>query len=459
MKLKELIERKKREIATLTKRYNDTADELNAQRESDAPDETVIEAARSRQTEVFADLERAQAELAELDRELEQASAVERLQAEVHPTDAERDARPQQERIGVSEPNPVYRRDNTREVSYFRDLYEVTRGSTEARDRLAASQERAGTSTIGNGGEFAPPAWLTQDFVLKARAGRVTADLAHKENLPAGVSSINIPKADGFGDVAVTQTQNTTITETTVTTTSVSSGIAEITGKQTVPIALLRQSGVALDPIILGDLAAAYAVRLDKQVISGSGSNGQLKGLLTAGTTITYTTTQPAVVSTSATNSFSTKVLGAKTAVQRGRILPPDVIVMTPARWNWILNHLDKNDRPLVAADGPGVNQPAVTGSPVSEGYAGTFQGLPVYVDPNIPEDRGTGTNQDVVFVMRADDLWLWESDVEERSFDATLAAQNSILFRVLGFAAFIGNRHAASVQFIDGTGLVAPTF
>ena len=311
----------------------------------------------------------------------------------------------------------------------------------------------------GAGGEFAPPLWLIEDFVELARPGRITADLIGSETLPAGVASINIPKISAGAGVGVTVTQNTTITETNVTTTSVSSGITEVTGKQTVSLALLRQSGTPLDRIILADLAEAYAVMLNTQVISGSAANGQLRGLITAGTAVTFTTTQPAVVSATAVNSFYMKVLQAQSTLAGARYLPADAIVMHPRRWAWVLGALDSSNRPLVVPSGAGSNQVGVSSALAAQGYAGEMLGLPVYVDPGIPTNLGTGTNQDVVFVLRKSDLQLWESAVETASFDATYADQNSILYRVLGFSAFIPHRHQASVQVIGGTGLVAPTF
>lgn len=397
------------------------------------------------------------------------------LDGQIAQVEAERDADAEQQRAAEvrtpaagapaarvgNEPNPVYRKGDT-EHSYFRDLYDANRGGFEgdaARQRLAQSQERAASSTAGSGSELAPPLWLIDDFVEIARAGRVTADQMNVRPLPQGISSVNVPKLTGNTTPAVTQTQNTTITEGSFTTTSVSSGIAEISGKQTVSIALLRQSGTPLDDIIISDLATAYAVTLDTQVISGSGANGQLRGLITAGTTVTYTTTLPSVVSVTAANSFYSKLLKGKSTLATDRKLPADKIIMTPARWDWILSALDSSNRPLVVPEGPAFNQAAATGEPVAEGFAGRILGLPVYVDPNIPQNLGAATNQDVVFVLRTADMWLWESELETASFDATLAAQNSVLFRVLGFAAFIPDRFQASDQVIAGTGLVAPTF
>ena len=453
MNLKELIERKTRERNAAALAYNELGSELDKLREA-----TEIDAARE------AELVEQRASKSALVKELD--AAIERYEAEAR-SDAEISLRSEQvveapvQRAQVTEKaNPVYRKDDP-EVSYFRDLYNARHmGDEKARQRLIASQEtRAATTTAANGGSFAPPLWLVDDFVALARAGRVTADRMNIETLPEGVSSINIPKLTGGADVAVVQTQNTTITESTVTSTSVSSGITEIAGKQTVSIALLRQSGTPIDRIILGDLAAAYAATLDGQVIAGSNANGQLRGLITAGTTVTYTSTQPSVVSTTAADSFYGKVLSASAAMFSSRYAGPDTIVMHPRRWNWVLNALDSSLRPLVVPGGPAFNQVAIGSGAVGEGYAGELLGLPVYVDPNIPTNIGTSTNQDVVFVLRTADLWLWESQIETASFDATLAAQNSVLFRALGFSAFIPHRHAASVQVISGTGLVAPTF
>ena len=448
----ELIARKHTELNSKISIHNDLVEELNELRGQDAPDETKVESVRTRKAAAAADVEKLRGVIAELEND--------KREVDEFLADSKTTVRTTTENTEVrvtSEPNPVYRKDDT-EVSYFRDLVAVRAGGREgqsASERLV----RAQTTVAGAGGEFAPPLWLVDEFVALARAGRVTADQVVGHDLPEGVSSINIPKVSGGGATAVVQTQNTTITEQSMTTTSVSSGITEISGKQTVSIALMRQSGIPIDNIIVADLAAAYAVNLDTQVINGANASGELRGLITAGTTITYTTTVPSVVSVTAANSFYSKILGAKSAVESGRKLPADKIIMTPTRWNWVLSALDTGNRPLVVPNGPAFNQAAVTGAPAAEGFAGTLLGLPVYTDPNIPANLGAATNQDVVFVLRSSDIHLWESDVEATSFDATLADQNSILFRVLGFAAFIPHRHQASVQVISGTGLVAPTF
>jgi HK97 family phage major capsid protein len=366
--------------------------------------------------------------------------------------------------VVTSEPNPVYRKDNAHEVSYFRDIARAGLGGAQgidARERLAQSQERALSTGTGAGGQFAPPLWLVEDFVELARPGRVTADSVAKQDLPAGVSSVNLPKVATGSSTAVQATQNVAVSQTDLTTSSVSSGITTIAGKQIVSLQLLNQSGIPFDQVILGDLARDYAVQLDKQVISGTGANGQLQGITTLSgvNAVTYTTSTPKVVDgTTAANSFYNVVVKAAAAIKTARYVAPSVIIMHPNRWAWIQEALDNNARPIVAVESNAYNVLGAADAAAAQGATGSFAGIPVFTDANIPVNGGTGTNQDEVIVMRGDDLWLYESPIQSESFDATYADQVSVLFRVVGFSAFLPNRYLASISLISGTGLVAPS-
>lgn len=455
--INDLLARKQKNLADLVASYNTDVEKLNELRGQDAPDEQAVKDLKARKDATHAQIDTLRGEIMSLEIEARVDSEVSKLQGVVS-EERQAPAEKREEALIVSESNPVYRKGDS-STSYFRDIFDAARGDRGAGDRLARSQEvRTATTVAGAGGTFAPPLWLVEDFVAIARAGRVTADLGNVASLPGGVSSVNVPKVTGNSLPAVTETQNTSITQSNFTTTSVSSGIATISARQTVSLELLSQSGVPIDQVILSDLAAGYAVTLDSQVISGSGSAGQLRGLLTAGTTVTYTSAAPAVVSVTAANNFYTKVLAAASTMHGTRFLAPQAIVMHPRRWAWTLAGLDGSNRPIVTAGNPSFNAIGVGGAPVAQGYVGDLGGIPVFVDPNIPTNLGAGTNEDRVLVLRTDDLWLWESETQSASFDATLAAQNSVLFRVLGFAAYIPDRHQASVQVIAGTGLVAPT-
>jgi HK97 family phage major capsid protein len=360
----------------------------------------------------------------------------------------------------------TYAPDNYRH-SFFDDLFTAQRGDASAALRLAQNNDavretRAGdlTTVAGAGGTFAPPAWLIDQFVALARPGRVTADLMHREPMPMGVSSLNLPKISGGTATGVQATQNSALTDTAMTTTSVSSGIVLIGGKQIISRQLLDQSpGGSFDRIVLQDLAADYAKQLNQQVISGSGANGQLRGIasVTGGTTITFTTASPKVVDgTTAANSFYNVVIKAVTNVAQNRFAPATAIIMRPDRWGWVLEALDTSNRPLVVPDGPVFNGLGISSEPVAAGAAGTLAGLPVYLDPLVPSTWNSSTNQDAVFVLRSSDMWLYESELELQVFSETYADNFSLLARALAYSAFLPDRQPASVGVIQGSGLTA---
>lgn len=364
----------------------------------------------------------------------------------------------------IAEPNPVYRKGST--DSFFRDLAVAQKPNMfgheaeEARTRLVKSQEtRAGdmTTVAGAGGEFAPPLWLINDFVALARPGRVTADLLNHDVLPSGVSSINLPKVATGVTVAVQATQNSAVSDTAMTTTSVSSGITTLAGKQIISLQLIQQSGIPFDQVILQDLAKAYAVQLDTQVLYGTNANNQLRGLVGVAVNNAFTTASPAPASVTAANSLYYVVSKAAAAIQAAIYQPADAIVMHPNRWAWILGSVDANSRPLVIPNGAAFNPVGTTDAPAAQGPVGSFGGYAVYTDPNISLTANSATNQDEIYVLRRDALWLYESALQAASFDATYADNLSLLFRVHGYAAFIPNRYTGAVQSIRGTGLVAP--
>jgi len=190
--------------------------------------------------------------------------------------EAKRSASAAEARIGFSEPigiggavasgGETYHRGAT-SPSWFRDLWHAQRGDADASDRLRRSNREVGMesralgntgATGGSGGEFAPPAWLLDQYVKLARPGRVTADLFHREDLPMGVSSVNIPKIATGTTVAQQTTQNTAVAQTDITSTSLSSGVITLAGKQVCSQQLLDQGGIRVDEVILSDLSRGF---------------------------------------------------------------------------------------------------------------------------------------------------------------------------------------------------------
>jgi HK97 family phage major capsid protein len=363
----------------------------------------------------------------------------------------------------TSEPE-IYRSGNGGR-SYFRDLHLArNKNDRDAIDRLARNdraraadlEKRSLTTTNGQVGEFVPPLWLEDAFVRYARPGRITANLTPTFDLPAGTDSINVPKITGGTATAIQATQNSAVNQTDMQTTSISSSITTIAGGQTVSLQLIEQSPLNVDDIVLQDLAADYAVKLNTFVVSGSGTSGQPMGILTLSGTnaVTFTSTTPTL------GLLYSKVAGAIQAVHTKRFLPPDTIIMHPTRWAWCVAQLDGQSRPLVVpnAGGP-FNAVGNLSENASQGFVGSMMGLPIYVDATLPTNLGTGTNQDAIIVARMADLMLWESNVRAEAFPQTYANQMSIFVRLYNYMSFQPARFPQSISTINGTGLTAPSF
>jgi HK97 family phage major capsid protein len=395
----------------------------------------------------------AQAEVREID------ARVAELDAEVRADDAAAEMAKRYAPSGVrvtSEPE-IYTR-NAGSPSYFRDMWLVQkRGDRDAMERLARNnvaqgETRAISTTDGAGGELVPPKWLVDEYVKLARPGRVSADRVPTSELPAGTDSINVPKVATGTATAQQTSQNTGVQQTDLTTTSISSPVITIAGGQTLSLQLIEQSPLNVDDMVLSDLAAAYAVNLNTEVLSGSGAAGHITGIFTLSGTNAVT------CGTADAKTVYSSVAAGISQVHGNRFLPPDAIVMHPRRWNWLLAQSDTTNRPLVvAAPQAPMNTLASPGAIASEGYVGTMLGLPVYVDALIPVNIGAGTNQDRIIVARFADLRLYEGNVKAEAFAQTYANQLSVFVRLYNYASFQPARFPKSISIIDGVGLVAP--
>jgi len=363
----------------------------------------------------------------------------------------------------VSEP-AIYTRDSAmRGRSYIKDLIRFRLGEDtdgQATERIRRHEQdvrtnaeyRAINTTDGTGGYAVPPAWLMDQYIALARPGRAFANLVTNEALPAGTNSINIPKLLTGTTTAIQATQNTGASQTDLTDTSVQANVMTIAGQELLALQLLDQSPIAFDEVVFRDLIAAHAANVDTQVITGSGSSGQVTGVNnTSGiSTIALTGLTIPLVYAAVANAIQT--------VHTSRFLPPDVIVMHPRRWGWFLSLLDTTDRPLFlpAANGPW-NVGGVLEKVDSQQVVGQMHGLPVVTDPNIAITSGAGTNQDYIYVLRSSDLILFESGVRTRVLPETYGNQLSVLLQVYSYIAFTAARYPASVCTI--TGATPPTW
>lgn len=363
-------------------------------------------------------------------------------------------------RVSVKSEPVTYRKGG--EHSYFKDLAMSQAPGVwdgEARARLTRHAEEVSietrtnmSRTDGQGGEFTPPLWMVASYVALARAGRVTAELASKFELPAGTDSINIPKISGGSTVTAT-TDNSVASNTDMTTSTVTAPVNTYAGQQVFALSLLEQSPINFDQVVFSDLIAAHAQAIGSAVIAGGGTNGAHEGILTntAVNSVTYTATTP-----TGTGVF-TAVAQAVSQVAKTRFLPADAIVMNPQRWYWLSAQADGNGRPLVVpnAGGP-FNAVGVQTDVKAEGSVGTMLGLPVYLDPNIGSTYST--NQDRVIVARFSDLALFEGAAKTRVLFETDANTLQVRLQVYSYSAFTSRRYSGAISVCSGTGFAAPS-
>ena len=371
-------------------------------------------------------------------------------------------------RVGNVNEGRIYEKGNGR--SYLQDLARVqlnmdTDGNAVERLRRhaldvqadAANPERRDLNrTDGTGGYAIPPAWLMDQFIELARAGRAYANVCNGQALPGGTDSINIPKVATGTAAAVQTADNAAVQETDLTDTFINAPVRTIAGQQDVAIQLLDQSPVSFDEVIFRDLVADYATKLDLQIISGSGASGQVTGVRsTSGiTTVTYTDATPTVA------KLYSKIADAVQRVHTLRFMSPTAIVMHPRRWAYFLAASDGNGRPLVVPEaGNPQNAVATLGVVGSQQVVGQMHGLPVVTDPSMPTNLGAGTNEDVVHVLRASDLLLYESGIRSRVMQEVGSGTLTVRLQIYGYLAFTAARYPASVVEVAGTGLVSPAF
>ena len=341
--------------------------------------------------------------------------------------------------------------------SYYVDLERQTRGDAAARDRLIvndryrdgkmALETRGETTTTGAGGEFAPPLWAIDQFVALARPNRTTADLVRNLVLPQGVSQMNLPKI-ATGTLTASQTsQNSGISVQDITTSSVSSNVTTVAGGAVIAQQLLDQSPISMDQVITADLARDLAGKIDSAVIAAIAA--------ATGNSITYTNTTPTSL------LFGTFVQQGIDQVLLGNFKNPDAVVMRPDRWGRLLAYGDTAGRPLVVPNASYglMNGVGVANGVQAQGAAGTYRGVNVYLDPLIPNTLGAGSNQDEVFVLDSQQVFLYESAPKIEAFRETYANQLSLFVRLYEYYAIIANRLPKAISTITGTGMIPGSY
>lgn len=343
--------------------------------------------------------------------------------------------------------------------SFLDDLYRSQiKGEPGAHERISRHQQfelekRAITSSTFGG--LIPPQYLLDLYAKASRNGRVFADQVNGKPLPDEGMSLIIPRLTTGTAAGIQATENTTVTTQDIVESDLTVPVRTIAGY--VPVSRQGLERAAYnEEILTEDLIARYWQTLDFQCIDGSGSSGQILGLLGV-----------SGIKTSAASSgdligcyphIADVIQQIDTAVG-GLGYRPTKIVMHPRRWGAFTATLDGDSRPILGINGLPLLNPAAVGEAAQYGFVGNLLGLPVYVDANIPTNLGGGTNEDVILIFADPVVHLWERDEDPvtLAFEQTSGTALTIQLIAYGYAAFTAGRYPGASGTV--TGLTPPTF
>ena len=340
------------------------------------------------------------------------------------------------------------------ETSFIRDAYAAQfNNDFAAQQRLARHMneekiERRDVTSANFAGLMVPQ-FLTELAAPFARAGRVTADLARKHQLPAQGLTLSISKVT-TGSATAAQTEGAAVEETNMDDTKLDLSVVTIAGQQNVS----RQSierGTNIDSLVMADLVSSYNSVLNTAVVAELFSS--------AGQAVTYTDASPTVA------ELYPKLVDGIQKVQTTFFAGPNVMIMHPRRLAFILAAVDGQSRPLAVPTPSSSGQPAYaygSGAPQYGNSGYSILGLPVYTDATVATNKGSGTNQDTIYIGNSQELHLWEEGdgtPKMLRFEQPKAAELDVTMIVYGYSAVTANRYPNAWAQINGTGLVTPTF
>jgi HK97 family phage major capsid protein len=350
----------------------------------------------------------------------------------------------------------IYRPDGS--LSFFKDAYLAEfGGDPEARDRIQQNQReamvdldiRADITSGGGAVGLIPPAWLAEQFAAYPSSGRPFADSIGSQPLPDYGMTLSVPRLTTTPTAGVQAAEADAVNETDAVTDTVDAPVVTIAGQQDMSRQALERSLPHADAVIFAALQNDHSHKLDLQLLSGSGMSGQHLGVLTSpGLTVPYTSGSPDG------KAILKAIANAAQKVESTRLLPAQKVAMHPRRFFDLLSQFD--------SDSPVVPQGSSTGRAVAVANGGAlslFGDLDAVKDPNIPVSSGSGTNEDVIIVYRADDLLLMESPLRMFRFEQVLSGTLQVRLQIFNYSAFFPNRWTSSVCVISGTGLVTPSF
>jgi hypothetical protein len=303
-----------------------------------------------------------------------------------------------------------------------------------ARERLQVAREFSGLERrdiLGGGTAFlpaaGPPGYISEAFATAARSRSPLADWLQRQPHP-GSLKVSTPRIVNGVAVRVQTAENAAITEQDPTSALAEVPTSTIAGQVDVSRQLFDFSNPGSDQWLSAELGAAYAASLESQLISGSGSSGQLLGLRTVSglTSVSAVNASP----TAASNYSQIGNLVQQVAVASG--IRPDTLLLAPRRAEFIRGKI---------------------------GYPVDWFGLTLIESPAMPLNLGGPTNQDPVIAFNRAEVILYSRPVQFRAYPEVGSSTLTVRFSAWGYAALQAQRQPSALGLSTGTEWAPPTF
>jgi hypothetical protein len=283
------------------------------------------------------------------------------------------------------------------------------------------------------------PGYLGEIFGQASRQTGTLADVFGPQPLEAGmvdtvsgVPTVKIPRLATGAATAVQATQNSAIQETDPTTAAMSSPVATIAGQVDYSQQLLDFSQPGMDEVIADDLGRDFGTKMDVQIVNGSASGGNTRGLLNWSGILSITGAVTSVQAFVADVWQAFQELSGSSGFGNP---DPDayVTILHPRRLAWIYS---------------GAGATSVPGAPILPGR--------VVASAGIPTNLGVGTNEDIALVVERSNVVLLAQGPTFRVDEDT--GSNTLTVRTYAWAmGALLVKNAAAVAKV--TGLTPPTY
>lgn len=348
------------------------------------------------------------------------------------------------------------------ERGFLRDVYAVKSGDRAAGDRLERNRREAiefhgpnvpaeyrdMANAATTGGEFVPPLYLGNLWTEPMAGGRPLADALPHLPLPSTGTAITIP-AWSSGPSVAARADIGAVSETDGVTANITHSVNEIAGMLDIGRILVMRSDPSFEIVAGRQLRRQYDTYLDTQLIGGSGTDPQHRGIrnVSGVNTVAYTDASPTAA------ELWPKFFDGIQKIESNRDTSADLIVMAPRRAAWVASQLSSTF-PLVQLSN--LNQ---AGGQQDMGFAYNIAGLRVLKDKNIGILYGAGTNEDEIYILASEDFLLMEGPLMARVHDDVGSGNGLIRYAVFAFSAFLSKRYPKGATVMSGTGLVTPAF